>query len=226
MHHEFGAHEIMEAHEVMTGIIDGINTFELYRQHVNDQHLMHIIDKQVNFMEKEYNDMVSYLTNHRGVTPDVYHSRSNTSIKYGLRNPSPVSPQDNTRRLNDRDAASALMCWAKCGAAAKMRAALECADPQLRHMIMQGAVSCAEQSYEIFTYMNQKGLYQVPTMQQRTQNTFTNTFQPTGINQGAGYTPGTGYTTGTTVHGTPAGTGAAYGVNDYSTGLQGQIRQQ
>lgn len=225
MHHEFGAHELMEAHEVITGIIDGINTFELYRQHVNDQQLMQIIDRQVNFMEKEYNDMISYLANHRGVTPDVYQSRSNPSIKYGLRNPSPVSPQENARRLNDRDVASALMGVAKCGSEKKMRAALECADPHLRHMIMQGAVSCAEQAYETFAYMNQKGMYQVPTMQQRTQNTVANTFQPTGVSPGAGYTPGTGYTTGTPMQPPVTGAGTAYGANDYTTGFQGQIRQ-
>ncbi len=213
MHHEFGAHELMEAHEVLTNTMDGINTFSLYRQHATDQQLAQIIDRQVNFMEKEYNDMVSYLSNHRGVTPDVYHSRSNTSIKYGLRNPSPSAPHEQSQRLTDRDVASAMLGHLKCGSTAKMRAALECADAQLRHIVMQGAVSCAEQAYEVFTFMNQKGMYQVPTMQHRTQNTVTNMYQQTGA------TPGTtqGAYTGTA-------TGLA-GNEQYNPGFQGQMRQ-
>ena len=181
MHHEFGAHEIMEAHEVMSSTINGINMFELLRQQANDPQLSHIIDRQVQFMQKEYNDMVSYLTHHRGVTPETYHMRNEQSVNYGLRNPSPVSPHERAGRLNDRDIASIMLGKTKCGAAIKMKAALECADTQLRHMLTQASVSCAEQSYEIFSYMNQKGMYQVPTMQQRTQNNFLNTFQPVGV---------------------------------------------
>jgi spore coat protein CotF len=68
----------------------------------------------------------------------------------------------------------------KCGAVCKMNAALECADPQLRRIIMQGANSCAEQAYELFTFMNQRGMYQVPTMQQQTQDNFMNIYQHSG----------------------------------------------
>ena len=213
MHHELGAHEVMEAHEVLTGTMDGINTFSLFHQHATDQQLTQIIDRQINFMEKEYNDMVNYLSNHRGVTPDVYHSRSNASIKYGLRSPSPVEPHEQGRRLGDRDIASAMLGKLKCGSSIKMKAALECADSQLRHMILQGAVSCAEHAYEIFTFMNQKGMYQVPTMQQRTQNTITNMYQQTGTAPGA-------------TQGVYTGTGAGFtGAEQYNTGFQGQMRQ-
>jgi len=184
LHHEFGAHEIMEAHEVMTSTINGINTFELLRQYTNDPQLGQIIDRQVQFMKKEYNDMVSYLTHHRGVTPETYHIRNEQPVNYGLRNPSPVSPHESAGRLNDRDIASIMLGKTKCGASIKIKAALECADSQLRHMLTRAAISCAEQSYEIFTYMNQKGMYQVPTMQQRTMSNFINTFQPTGFTQG------------------------------------------
>lgn len=185
MHHnQFGAHEIMEAHEVITGTINAINTFDLLKQHVDDPQLSQIIERQTGFMQKEYNDMVSYLANHRGVTPETYHRRGDAQVNYGLRNPSPVSPHERTSKLNDREVASIMLGKTKCGASIKMKAALECADTQLRHLLTQGALSCAEQAYETFTYMNQKGMYQVPTMQQRTQNTFVNTFQPMGTQQG------------------------------------------
>jgi len=180
MHHDFGAHEVVEAHEVMTSTIDGINTFELLRRHVSDPQLGEIMDRQLRFAEKEYNDMVSYLSNRHGITPDHYHARRNPSINYGLRSPAPVSPHENAGRLTDRDVASIMLNMHKCSASRQMTAALECADAQLRHIVMQGAMSCAEKAYEVFTYMNQKGMYQVPTMQNRTQTNFMNTFQPVG----------------------------------------------
>ncbi|AGL02716.1 spore coat protein [Desulfoscipio gibsoniae] len=99
---------------------------------VSDHQLGEIMDRQLRFAEKEYNEMVSFLSN---------------------------------RNMH------------KCSAFRKMTAALECADSQLRHIMMQGAM-LSEKAYEVFTYLNQKGMYQVPTMRNRTQNNFINTFQP------------------------------------------------
>lgn len=183
MHH-FGAHETMEAHEVLTSAVDTLNVFNFLRREITDPQLSQIMDRQINFMEKEYNDMVSYVSQHRGVTPDIYHSRRNASVNYGLRKPSPVAPHGESRQLKDRDAASIMLGMLKCSASKKMMAALECADSQLRRMMIQGANSCAEQAYEIFTFMNQRGMYQVPTMQRSTQENFMNMYQQAGTTTG------------------------------------------
>lgn len=188
--HKLGAHEIMEVHEVLSSAIDSLNTFNLLRGQVKDQQLSQIMDRQVNFMEKEYNDLVSYVTQHRGVNPDVYQSQRATSINYGLRQPAQVTPHTQGQ-LNDRDCASIIMNTHKCSATRKMKASLECADPQLRRIMMQGANSCAEQAYEVFSFMNQRGMYQVPTMQQQTQDNFINIYQQAGGGQGITTSPQT-----------------------------------
>lgn len=176
---KFGAHEIMEAHEVLTNTISSMNIFNLLRDQVTDQELSQIMDRQISFMEKEYNDLVSFLSHHRGVRPEQYHSQRTASVNYGLRQPSPVAPHER-RKLTDRDAASIMLSMLKCGASRKMMATLECADPQLRRLMMQGANSCSEQAYELFIFMNQRGMYQVPTMQQQTQENFVNIYQQAG----------------------------------------------
>ena len=180
MHHnEFGAHEVLEAHEVLTDTIDGINQFELYRPHVNDQQLGQILDRQVRFMHQEYQSLSTYMNQRRGVSPAIYQSRSGKQpIQYGLRSPSDVVPHHGAGRLDDRDVASGMMGCAKSSAVLRMNAALECADPTLRNMMIQGAISSAEQAYESFSYMNQRGMYQVPTMQSRTQATLMHTYHP------------------------------------------------
>ncbi|MCL6612671.1 MAG: spore coat protein [Peptococcaceae bacterium] len=177
MHQQLGAHEVMEAHEVLTDIIDGINRFMLYRPHVRDQQLQQILDKQVNYMEQEYNNMVSLLSRQRGVPAEPYQSRINAGVKYGLRNPSPVTLHESLRQLDDRDVASGMLGCAKASAVLRMAAGLECADPQLRRMVIQGAVSSAEMAYETFSYMNQRGMYQVPAMPMRTESNFLGSYQ-------------------------------------------------
>ncbi|MCL6638656.1 MAG: spore coat protein [Firmicutes bacterium] len=177
----------MEAHEVLTDIIDGINRLELYRPHVSDPELARILDKQVRFAHQEYQNLSTYLNQHRGVSPEIYRSRSGRQPVYGLRNPSPVSPAHDPGRMDDRDVASGMLGCHKSSAILKMSATLECADPTLRQMMLNSAVSCAEMAYETFTFMNQKGMYQVPTMQDRTQHTLLNTYHVPagGIGMGA-----------------------------------------
>jgi len=176
---EFGAHEIMEAHEVLTDTIDGINQFELYRPQVKDPQLAQILDKQVRFMNQEYQNLSTYMNQHRGVSPAIYQSRSGKQpVQYGLRNPSDVVPHQGAGRLDDRDIASGMLGCSKSSAVLRVSAAVECADPTLRNMIVQGAVSCSEQAYETFSFMNQKGMYQVPTMQEKTQSTLMQTYHP------------------------------------------------
>lgn len=175
-HRDLGAHEVMEAHEVLTCIIDGINAFELYRPHVSDPDLAQILDKQVRFAHQEYQNLSTYLNQHRGVSTEIYRSRTGKQPLYGLRNPSPVSPAHEPGRFDDRDVSSAMLGLHKASAILQMSASLECADPNLHHMMINGAVSCSEKAYETFSYMNQKGMYQVPTLQDQTQHTLLNTY--------------------------------------------------
>lgn len=192
MNQQLGSHEVMEAHEVLTDIIDSINVYLLYRPHVRDQQLNQIMDKQLNYMEQEYHNMVSLLSQNRGVSVDPYNARINTSIKYGLRNPSPVTIHESAGQLTDRDVASGILGKTKSSAIVKMAAGLECADPQLRRIIVQGAVSCSEMAYETFSFMNQRGMYQVPTMPMRTESNFIGTYQTGNVTPQAMTTQGTG----------------------------------
>ncbi len=172
-----GAHETMEVHEVLTSAINGINHFQLYRSFVKDQQLMQILDNQTQFMMDEYNQMVQTLSQQGNNNAVPYNSIVNGAPTYGLKNPAPQSPNASMNQLDDRDVSSSMLSCHKTSAAKKMMAALECANPQLRRMMQQGAVNCAEQAYEVWQFMNQKGYYQVPTMKEETTNTVLNSYQ-------------------------------------------------
>lgn len=175
---KFGAHEMMMVNEVLTDHIDGINQFELYRSHVKDQNLMQILDNQVKHIYNGYQNMINYLQNQGMGSAVPYRVPKTGSVQYGLRQPAPVEPNSDINAMDDRDVASGMLGCNKASAVLCTTAALECADQNLRSMITNCAVSSINQAYEVFQYMNQKGMYQVPTLTEQTTQTLKNTYQP------------------------------------------------
>ncbi len=174
----FGAHEVMEIHEILSDTITSINTVQLYNEHCKDSQLKNLVNKQQDFMSNEFNNMANALRQ-EGIQEAVpYRANMNFSPTYGLRNPSPQTPNPSAGQVDDQDVASALLGIHKSGAGKRLMGALECSHPNLRRMLIQGAVNCADQAYDVWQYMNSRGYYQVPTMQQNTTDTLINTYQP------------------------------------------------
>jgi spore coat protein CotF len=200
----FGAHESMETHEILNEKICMLDHFAFYASQCQDQTLRNMLQNHMQRITQSYNQMVSYT--HSYQTPmnqPMTSMMSNTSpeqIQYGLRNPQPVSPQMNTRYFNDQQIASAMLCAHKSSSKCHMAGALECADPNVRQMMMNGAIECCNMAYETFLYMNQKGLYQVPTLDSHTAKTMLHHYQP------LGNAPMQGTVTGAQTMGMQAGT--------------------
>lgn len=181
---QYGAHEVMEAHEVLTDTIDGINQFELYRPHAQDSQLTAMIDRQIQFMTTEYNNLINAIQQHGiGMAGggSAYRAPKMVTPTYGLNNPTPQVPNMSVNQMNDHDVSSGMLGCHKSTSSFRMMATQEMANPQLRRMVQQGAVNSSEMAYELFQYMNQKGFYQVPTLKDMTTNTMINTYQPTTI---------------------------------------------
>ncbi|WP_197089633.1 spore coat protein [Bacillus sp. SA1-12] len=178
-----GAHEMMECHEVLSSMINGINHFQLYQQYCQDQELKNILNNQLSFMTNEYNTFVNVLQqkSNIGHLPSV-KSQVNVSPTYGVSsNAVPEGPNASINQINDRDISSGMLGCHKAGAVFKMHASLECTDPQIREMMIQGAKNCADQAYETWGYMNKKGYYQVPTFDQTTTRSLMNSYQPSSL---------------------------------------------
>ncbi len=174
---QFGAHEVMEVHEVLSNMIEGINRFGMYRQFVRDSQLQGLMENQLRHMNQSYNNIVSYLQNKGTASSMPYHGVRKSSVQYGLRNPASMYPSTNMNEIDDRDVALGMLSYHKCSAIMCTMASLECADNTLRRLMQDAAISCSNQAWECFAYMNQRGMYQVPTMMQNTTNTMIHTFQ-------------------------------------------------
>ena len=191
----FGAHEAMEVHEILTEKINMMNHFNLYAQQAKNPQLKEMIHRHLQEEIKSYDTIVSYTHDYQTFSP----MSSNTNvgsvkpdqIQYGLDNPSMLTPESNTT-FNDYEIASALLICHKNGASNGVKATLEIADPNLRQVLLNGAVNCVNQAYEVFLFMNQQGQYQIPTMRDHTAKTYLHTFQPVNESLKAQYmvTPG------------------------------------
>lgn len=186
----FGAHETMEAHEVLNEKINMINHFSLYAQECQNEQLRQMIDRHLQTAIQSYNQLVAYTHDYSaaqsGPAPYAMPNVQPQQIQYGLRQPSPQSPM-MTGRLNDPQIASAMLICHKNSAKNQMSAALECADPGVREMLVNGAITCANQAYEVFLWMNNNGIYQVPTMQDNTAKTYLHSYMPANVQPQPGY---------------------------------------
>lgn len=189
---KFGAHEVMETHEMLSSMINEINHHNLYAKEASNPVLKEMVVRHQQHTVAAYNEIVQYtqgggngsfrmIQQQEPLTMQTASMMPNAQIQYGLRQPAPHSPESNTS-FSDWEIASAMLICHKNGARNAMTAALECADPNLRMMMLNCANACANHAYETFLFMNQQGMYQVPTLQEHTAQTYLNTYQPASPN--------------------------------------------
>ncbi|XEC93019.1 spore coat protein [Paenibacillus tarimensis] len=178
-----GAHEVLELHEVLNDAIHGLNTLKLFRPHAQDQMLQSMMDRHIQALTMEYNNMVQ-MANQQGAGQAVPARRINIGMNaannmnqtfqpsYGLRNPQTQAPARTAQEVGDVDVALCVVNCHKQTASLKMKAALEMANPNLRMVMQQGANASADMAYEGFQFANQRGYYQVPTLKDTTQNNY------------------------------------------------------
>ena len=178
----YGAHETMEVHEILNEKINMINHFAFYSEQAKDPRLQQMIKRHLQSAINGYDQLVAYTHNYNTVSPFTLTSSKldvqPQQIQYGLHNPAQVSPLMNGS-FADLQIVYALLSFHKNSAKNQLSSSLECADPNVRQMLIHEATICANQAYEVFLFMNEQGQYQVPTMQDQTAKTFLHTYQPT-----------------------------------------------
>lgn len=180
--HDYGAHEVIELQDILTNTINSINTFQLYLQSVQDTSLRQIALNQLRFMTEEYNHLVHFVRGLATGQTISYHSFGDwtSGVNQGNNSHSITNVQTsaNQPRMSDVDLASCMLTLHKAGATMRMHAALECADSNIRQMMLQGATNCAHQAYEIWGYIHAHGKYPVPSLQELSQSHLLHDFRP------------------------------------------------
>ena len=181
----YGAHETMEVHELLNEKMNMINHFSFYVQHTQNQELRDMITRHLQTAAQSYDQLVSYTHDYSAgmnqQQPYGIPQVQPQQVQYGLRQPAPAMPMQG--QFGDREIAMSVLSCHKNSAKNHMAGSLECADPNVRQMLVNGAVTCSNQAYEVFLFMNRMGMYQVPTIQDQTAKTFLHTYEP--MQQGA-----------------------------------------
>lgn len=161
-----GGHELFDVHEVLGGMIGGLNQCVLMRDQIKDKELLAILDRQYAFMLDEYNLLAEcYKTGHDpSHRTKTYNMQIDNDFKYGISPTTPKKPIQAANEINDSIIAGALLSMHKTGATAKIAAALETTNPVVRRVLQASAPNCVEMAYEVSLYQNKKGEYQVPQL--------------------------------------------------------------
>lgn len=175
---QYGAHEVIGMSEALTAKAANVELFSFLSTQVQDTQLRNILQNQARAIEEQYAQGVQVLQGTgQAPQPSNTFAGMNTQAKLGLRQPNHPAPNMNAQTLSERTVCTVVLNAHKLGAIAWTTLALECTNPQFRSYLMTGASTCDRMAYDIWAYMNQKGWYQVPTLQQNTTQTIMQSYQ-------------------------------------------------
>jgi spore coat protein CotF len=170
---QFGAHEVIGMSEALMTKTANVELFSSLSNQVQDMQLRNMLMNQARMMEEHYTQGVQLMQGAGQATTQAqsYGGNMNAQPKLGLRNPNNPAPNLHAQTMSERAVCTVALNAHKFGALAGTTFALECTNPQFRTYLMSGASQCDRMAYDIWAYMNQKGYYQVPTLQQNTTQT-------------------------------------------------------
>ncbi|WP_240468705.1 spore coat protein [Gracilibacillus sp. YIM 98692] len=171
--HNHGAHEMMDSHELLGGIIGMMEQYQLYDQHIKDQELKAIVQRQTSFMTQLYNTIVECFQT--GQDPQVptqqYNMQQSNEVTYGVKAGQPKKPKQSVSEFTDECYSSFMLGQTKSMASALTTAGIEMNNPVLRRILQDSVPNMMEMSYELFLYQNKRGYYQVPQLKDQDMNT-------------------------------------------------------
>ncbi|MCK2020822.1 spore coat protein [Peribacillus frigoritolerans] len=175
-----GGHEVFDVHEVLSGAIGTLNTYTLLRQHVQDQELLDILDRQYQFIQDEYNiSLECFQTGQDPSKPtQSYKMNQGNDFIYGLTPTQPKKPLQSVSEITDECISGLMLAAVKSTASMKAMAALEITNPVVRRVFADSVPNCIEMAYEISIYQNKHHYYQVPQLAQQDMQQMMNSYAP------------------------------------------------
>ncbi len=175
-----GGHEMFDAHEVIASIISMLDQYQMYDQHIQDQELKSILNRQYTFMTQLYNTVVeSFKTGQDPTVPtQQYKMQQNNDTVYGVKPGKPKKPNQSIQELSDQGLSAYMLGQVKSLASLMTMTSLEMTNPVLRREIADSVPNLIEMGYEIFLYQNKHGYYQVPQLAQQDMNNMLQSYAP------------------------------------------------
>lgn len=174
------AHELLDTHTVLSGIIGALNEFLMCEQYIKDPELMSILQRQRQFITDQYNITVeSYQSGQDPSHPTgSYEMNISNEVHFGLTPSQPTKPNQEASQLGDKCISGVMMSCMKKLASTMTMAASESTNPVVRRILQDSIPNYLEMAYELFLYQNHKGFYQVPQFTDQDMQIMMNSFAP------------------------------------------------
>lgn len=159
-----GGHELLDVHQVLSCSVNTLDQFMIFRQFVQDQELLDILDRQYNFMLSQYNLTAECFKTGQEPTQKTatYMIKQVTQPVYGIKQTQPTKPNQSLADVKDAGICDYMQGLVKSHASLLTMSAAEVTNPVVRRVLASQIQQFIEMSYEIFMYQNKHGYYQVP----------------------------------------------------------------
>lgn len=177
---QFGGHELLDADETIGAIVGGLEHFVLYEQHVQDEELANLMQRQKAFLTQIYNTILDTMKSGKdpAVKTQTYTMNESNESIYGMKPASPKTPIQSVNELNDECISTFILGHLKTIASACTLAALESTNPILRRIFSDSIPNVIEMAYEVYLYQNKHEYYQIAQLQPQDMQVIMNSYAP------------------------------------------------
>ncbi len=172
---QLASHELHDLTELTMGCYNTIGCMGSFIQQAQDPELKDMLTRQFPLHVADYNLKVEFLQSQ--TTPDISKFQPDQPVRKlsdfttGTVPFQPGQPRTEVQTHNDREIATAYLLNQKGSAKNYAAAAVECANPDLRHFLEKAFLNSNRHAYETWQYMVQKGYYPLmPAPQEATQD--------------------------------------------------------
>lgn len=176
-----GGHEVFDLHEALSGMINVLDQYIMFRQYVKDPELLDLLDRQYQFIADQYNITVECFKTGQKPAQETstYMMKQDHQVTYGIKPSQPKKPCQSLAEVNDAGLSGHMIGLIKSQTAQLSMAALEATNPVVRRVVADQIPNYIEMAYEIFLYQNKHAHYQVPQLSPEDMQKVTTSYAPT-----------------------------------------------
>jgi spore coat protein CotF len=179
-HMNHGGHELFDMHEALGCAVNVLDQFMIFRQFVQDNELLDILDRQYNFMLSQYNLTAECFATGQKPSQETatYKIKNMTQPIYGIKPTQPKKPCQSLAEMKDECISGFMIGLVKSHASTLTMTANEVTNPVVRRVLASQVENFIEMAYEIFLYQNKHAYYQVPQLPASDMQIMLNSFAP------------------------------------------------
>lgn len=175
---DHGGHELFDMEEVIAGVVNVLDQYMIFRQYVQCQELLGILDRQYQALLDSYNITVESFSTGQPPTHAIvpYKMQQSSQVVFGLQPTQPKKPNLSLADVKDKGISGHMLGLIKSTGSTIVMSAMEVTNPVVRAVLTECVPNYIEMAYEIFLYQNKHRYYQVPQLAQSDMQQMLTTF--------------------------------------------------